>query len=63
MFNPFTPFGPVVEPPSEKAFISDTPYHIIANGQAADIPWLASVASHEGLYPGSGINNSLYYYK
>uniref|UniRef100_A0A2S2Q259 Carboxylic ester hydrolase n=1 Tax=Sipha flava TaxID=143950 RepID=A0A2S2Q259_9HEMI len=59
MFNPFTPFGPVVEPPSEKAFISDTPYHIIANGQAADIPWLASVASHEGLYPGSEFINNV----
>lgn len=55
LYNPFSPFGPVVELPSENAFISELPYHILAKGLAADVPWLLSVATHEGLYPGSGI--------
>lgn len=55
MYNPFSPFGPIVELPSDKAFISELPYTIITKGLAADIPWLFSVATHEGLYPGSGI--------
>lgn len=55
MYNPYSPFGPVVETPGEKAFISELPYHILAKGLAADVPWLSSVATHEGLYPGSGI--------
>lgn len=60
MYNPYSPFGPIIELPSEKAFISELPYHILIKGQAADVPWLSSVATHEGLYPGAGI--SLYYY-
>lgn len=54
MYNPYSPFGPMVELPSDEAFISEPPYQIIVKGLAADVPWLSSFATHEGLYPGSG---------
>ncbi|XP_011306600.1 venom carboxylesterase-6 [Fopius arisanus] len=50
-FNPFTPFGPVVEENSPSAFISRSPIEIITSGDAADLPWITSVTSEEGLYP------------
>lgn len=55
MYNPYSPFGPVIEAPGENAFISQSPYSIVSEGLAADVPWLSSVATHEGLYPGAGI--------
>ncbi|XP_050428947.1 venom carboxylesterase-6-like [Adelges cooleyi] len=59
MYNPYSPFGPVVEPPdSEIPFLSELPYRILAKGEAADVPWLSSVATHEGLYPGSEYVNN-----
>lgn len=59
MYNPYSPFGPVVEVPGEKAFISELPHQIMTKGLAADVPWLCGVATHEGLYPGSGIYRGL----
>ncbi|XP_060833735.1 venom carboxylesterase-6-like [Rhopalosiphum padi] len=58
LYNPYSPFGPVVELPSENAFISELPYNIFAKGLATDVPWLSSVATHEGLYPGSEFINN-----
>ncbi|VVC27651.1 Hypothetical protein CINCED_3A005726 [Cinara cedri] len=59
MYNPYSPFGPIIELPSEQAFISELPYNILAKGLAADVPWMISVTTHEGLYPGSEfINNA-----
>lgn len=51
MFNPYSPFGPVVEKKSQKPFVDRSPIDIITNGEAADVPWLTSVTSEEGLYP------------
>lgn len=54
MYNPYSPFGPTVEQPGDGAFISELPYQILVKGLAADVPWLSSMVTHEGLYPGSG---------
>lgn len=55
MYNPYSPFGPTVELPSEKAFMSELPYHTLVKGLSSDVPWLISMTTHEGLYPGAGI--------
>uniref|UniRef100_A0A0C9PV54 Carboxylic ester hydrolase n=2 Tax=Fopius arisanus TaxID=64838 RepID=A0A0C9PV54_9HYME len=51
LYNPYTPFGPVVEEKSAHSFIHRPPIDIIENGEAADVPWLTTVTSEEGLYP------------
>ncbi|XP_063972094.1 venom carboxylesterase-6-like isoform X2 [Diachasmimorpha longicaudata] len=51
LFNPYTPFGPVVEKKSSNSFIHRSPIDIITSGEAADVPWLTTVTSEEGLYP------------
>lgn len=50
---PFSPFGPVVEPKHDGAFISEHPYKLLVNKQVADIPWITSVVEREGIYPGA----------
>lgn len=55
LYNPMTPFGPVVEKPtSESPFITSYPIDIINNNEAYDAPWITGVVSEEGLYPGAG---------
>lgn len=55
LFNPMTPFGPVVEKPSaESPFITKIPHEIISRGEAYDVPWITGVVPEEGLYPGAG---------
>nr|ANK58173.1 carboxylesterase [Stegobium paniceum] len=51
LFNPFSPFGVVVEKPSKTAFISKHPYELLSSGAVQDLPWLNSITSDEGLYP------------
>ncbi|XP_046484317.1 venom carboxylesterase-6-like [Neodiprion pinetum] len=52
LYNPFTPFGPVVEKGgSEFTFIDRSPIEIINSGQVQDVPWITSITSEEGLYP------------
>ncbi|XP_077272625.1 venom carboxylesterase-6-like isoform X2 [Temnothorax americanus] len=52
LYNPFTPFGPVVEKIGDEApFIDRTPVEIINSGDVQDIPWVTGVTSEEGLYP------------
>lgn len=55
LYNPYTPFGPVVEKESKKPFIDRSPAEIISSGDAADVPWLTSLTSEEGLYPAAGL--------
>ncbi|XP_011870237.1 PREDICTED: venom carboxylesterase-6-like isoform X2 [Vollenhovia emeryi] len=50
-FNPFSPFGPVVEKFGDAPFIDKTPVEIINNGEVQDVPWITGVTSEEGLYP------------
>lgn len=51
LYNPFTPFGPVIEPPSATAFISESPLALIERGETANVPWLVSQVADEGVYP------------
>ncbi|KAG5320866.1 EST6 protein, partial [Acromyrmex heyeri] len=51
-YNPFSPYGPVVEKFGDEApFIDRTPVEIINSGDVQDIPWVTGVTSEEGLYP------------
>jgi len=50
-FNPYTPFGPVMEKGGDNPFITQHPWDILASGGMQARPWLASVTSEEGLYP------------
>lgn len=54
LFNPMTPFGPVVEKTTaESPFITRIPAEIISRGEAYDVPWITGVVPEEGLYPGA----------
>lgn len=48
--NPPAPFGVVVEPPSETAFLTDHPLNILKSGNFKKLPWLLSQSQDEGLY-------------
>lgn len=50
-YNPFSPFGAVVEPKSDTAFLSDSPISIIERGETLNTPWLVSGTEAEGIYP------------
>ncbi|XP_043254443.1 venom carboxylesterase-6-like [Colletes gigas] len=51
LYNPFTPFGPVIERQKcPRPFINKSPIEIIARGEALDVPWIAGVVEDEGLY-------------
>lgn len=54
LYNPYTPWGPVVEPPgTPRPFLEDAPYRLLASGRTLhrDVPWLTGLTTHEGLYP------------
>ncbi|XP_011494688.1 PREDICTED: venom carboxylesterase-6-like [Ceratosolen solmsi marchali] len=51
LYNPFSPFGPVIEKASDNAFISRSPVLIVQSGDVMDVPWITGVTSEEGLYP------------
>lgn len=51
LYNPFAVFGPVVEIPSDSAFISKSPIQYIQNGEISPQPWIASFCKDEGIYP------------
>ncbi|CAO1367208.1 unnamed protein product [Diamesa serratosioi] len=51
LYNPFSPFGVVVEKPCDTAFLTDHPRNILKNKKTKNLPWIASVVQDEGLYP------------
>ncbi|XP_058800337.1 carboxylic ester hydrolase-like [Phymastichus coffea] len=51
IYNPYTPFGPVVEKSNKDYFINRSPIDIITSGDVQDLPWFTGVVSEEGLYP------------
>ncbi|XP_015432556.1 PREDICTED: venom carboxylesterase-6-like [Dufourea novaeangliae] len=52
LYNPFTPFGTVIEHQKcPKPFITDSPIELIRQGKLMDVPWISGVVSEEGLYP------------
>lgn len=54
LYNPFSPFGIVVEKTGNNRFLTDHPYKLLKEGKVQDVPWLTSVTSDEGLYPAAG---------
>jgi carboxylesterase type B len=51
LYNPFSPFGVVVESNHKNAFISEHPLNILEKGRFKKIPWLLSQVKDEGTYP------------
>ena len=51
LYNPFSPFGVVVESPSKTAFLTDHPMDLLEKGNFKKLPWLLSQTQDEGLYP------------
>lgn len=50
LWFPGVSFALVVEPPSDHAFIVDTPLKLLKKGDFANVPWLASVTEDDGLW-------------
>lgn len=55
LYNPFSPYGLVVEPPGPNAFLPDTPINLLMQRKGADVPILFTFDKDEGLYPGAEI--------
>ena len=60
LYNPFTPFGVVVEKPCDTAFLTDTPKNLLVNKKIKHLPWIASVTQDEGLYPAAELYNKIH---
>uniref|UniRef100_A0A1B6D1F0 Carboxylesterase type B domain-containing protein n=1 Tax=Clastoptera arizonana TaxID=38151 RepID=A0A1B6D1F0_9HEMI len=56
--NPFAVFGPTVELGGKIPFITQEPYQILKSGLFQQLPWITSVTSEEGLFPGAEIISS-----
>ncbi|CAG9815744.1 unnamed protein product [Phaedon cochleariae] len=54
LYNPFSPFGVVVDSWSSDPVLPIHPYKLLQDGRVQDLPWLISYTSSEGLYPASG---------
>ncbi|RZC33705.1 COesterase and/or Abhydrolase 3 domain containing protein, partial [Asbolus verrucosus] len=53
LYNPFSPFGPVVDPWSSDPVLPEHPYSLLKKKKVYDIPWIVSYTNSEGLYPGT----------
>ncbi|XP_052896237.1 venom carboxylesterase-6-like [Anopheles moucheti] len=56
LYNPFSPFGVVVEnegPLNPHPFLTDSPRSLMKRGNIAKVPLILSVTQAEGLYPGA----------
>lgn len=54
LYNPFSPFGVVVDGQWAKdPVLPDHPYNLLKQGKVQDIPWVISYVKEEGLYPAS----------
>lgn len=49
-YTPFNgiPFGPVVEKNTSNPFLPEHPYRLLQKKEVYDVPWITSVASHDG---------------
>ncbi|XP_045467364.1 venom carboxylesterase-6-like [Harmonia axyridis] len=52
-YNPFSPFGAVVDEWSADPVLPKHPLQILMEGDGSDTPWMISHTSSEGLYPGA----------
>lgn len=55
LYYPYSPLAAVVETKGDNKFLTDQPWSLLATGNFHDLPWLNSVTSAEGLYPGAGM--------
>ncbi|KAK9685539.1 Carboxylesterase family [Popillia japonica] len=53
LYYPYSPIAAVVETKGDNKFLTDQPWSLLATGNFHDLPWLNSVTSAEGLYPGA----------
>uniref|UniRef100_A0A182SY71 Carboxylic ester hydrolase n=1 Tax=Anopheles maculatus TaxID=74869 RepID=A0A182SY71_9DIPT len=64
LYNPFSPFGVVVEkegPLNPHPFLTDTPRSLMKTGRITKVPLILSTTQAEGLYPGAEfISNPTY---
>ena len=51
LYNPFSPFGVVVEDDYANAFLTDHPQKILENRKFKPRTWITSITRDEGLYP------------
>uniref|UniRef100_A0A182K574 carboxylesterase n=1 Tax=Anopheles christyi TaxID=43041 RepID=A0A182K574_9DIPT len=64
LYNPFSPFGVVVEregPLNPHPFLTETPRSLMTSGNIAKVPLILSVTQAEGLYPGAEFISDLNY--
>ncbi|XP_044763428.1 venom carboxylesterase-6-like isoform X2 [Coccinella septempunctata] len=52
-YNPYSPFGAVVDEWSSDPVLPKHPLQLLKEGDVSDLPWLNSHTSGEGLYPGA----------
>ncbi|XP_065210605.1 carboxylic ester hydrolase-like [Planococcus citri] len=45
------PFGPVIEPESQDAFVSEHPYDLLKKGHVIDVPWMVGLVEKEASVP------------
>ncbi|XP_060525766.1 carboxylic ester hydrolase-like [Cylas formicarius] len=53
MYNPFSPFGVVVDAWAEDPVLPHHPYDLLVRGLVQNHPWIVSYTSSEGLFPAS----------
>ncbi|RZC40529.1 COesterase and/or Abhydrolase 3 domain containing protein [Asbolus verrucosus] len=53
LYNPFSPFGVVVDSWASDPVLPEHPLKLIENKQVADLPWITTETNFEGLYPAS----------
>uniref|UniRef100_A0A7G3ABR5 Carboxylic ester hydrolase n=1 Tax=Lutzomyia longipalpis TaxID=7200 RepID=A0A7G3ABR5_LUTLO len=51
LYNPFSPFGVVVEKKGSHPFLPEHPEDLLRAGKVAQVPWIVSLTDSEGLYP------------
>lgn len=58
---PMAPYAPVIEKSAPDAFLSEHPYSILEKKKGADLPWIASTTTNEGIIitGGKNFNNEI----
>jgi carboxylesterase type B len=59
LYNPFSPFGPVVEGDHDGSFLVDKPINLLKQKRVHNIPVILSATEMEGLYPAAEFYNEL----
>lgn len=58
LYNPFSPFGVVIDKISRNAILPEHPLELIKKNRFENLPLIFSCVESEGLYPAAGINKS-----